>query len=33
MALSIEYNVAQMTAAVSLGDMYSGGPIFGNFLA
>ena len=28
MALSMEYNIAQMSAAASLGDTYSGGPIF-----
>ena len=28
MALSMEYNVTQMSAAASLGDTYSGGPIF-----
>jgi len=33
MALSIEYNVAQMSAAASLGITYSGGPIFDDFLA
>jgi len=33
MALSMEYNVAQMSAVASLGDMYSGGPIFNDFLA
>jgi len=33
MALSMEYNVAQMSAAASLGDTYSGGPIFDDFLA
>jgi len=33
MALSIEYNIAQISAAASLGDSYLGGPIFGNFLA
>ena len=33
MALSMEYNVAQMSAAASLGDMYSSGPIFDDFLA
>ena len=32
MALSMEYNVAQMPAAASLGDTYSDGPIF-DFLA
>ena len=33
MALSMEYNIAQMFAAASLGDTYSGGPIFDDFLA
>jgi len=33
MALSIEYNVAQIFAAASLGDTYSGSPIFDDFLA
>ena len=33
MALSMEYNVAQMFAVTSLGDTYSGGPIFDDFLA
>ena len=33
MALSRKYNVAQMFAATSLGDTYSGGPIFDDFLA
>ena len=33
MALSMEYNVAQMSAVVSLGNTYSGGPIFDDFLA
>jgi len=32
MALSMEYNVAQMSTAASLGT-YSGGPIFDDFLA
>jgi len=32
MALSMEYNIAQMSVA-SLGDTYSGGPIFDDFLA
>jgi len=31
--LSMEYNVAQMSAAASLGNTYSGGLIFDNFLA
>ena len=29
----MEYNVAQMSATVSLDDTYSGGPIFHDFLA
>jgi len=33
MALSMEYNVAQMSATASLGNIYSGGPIFDDFLA
>jgi len=33
MALSMEYNVAQMSAATSLGDTYLGSPIFDDFLA
>jgi len=33
MALSIEYNVVQMSAAASLGDTYLGGPIFDDFFA
>ena len=33
MALSMEYNVAQMSAVVSLGNTYSGDPIFDDFLA
>jgi len=33
MALSMEYNIAQMSAAASLGDTYLGGPIFDDFLA
>jgi len=34
MALSTEYNIAQMFAAASLDDIrYSGGPIFDDFLA
>ena len=33
MALSMEYNVIQMSAATSLGNTYSGGPIFDDFLA
>jgi len=28
MALSMEYNVVQVSVAASLGDTYSGGPIF-----
>ena len=32
-ALSMEYNIAQMSAAASLSDTYSGGPIFDDFLA
>jgi len=33
MALSTEYNIAQMFAATSLDDTYSDGPIFDDFLA
>jgi len=33
MALSMEYNVAQMSAMASLGDTYLGSPIFNDFLA
>ena len=33
MALSMEYNVAQKSAATSIGDTYSGGLIFDDFLA
>jgi len=33
MALSMEYNVVQVSVAASLGDTYSGGPIFDDFLA
>jgi len=33
MVINMEYNVAQMSAAASLGDTYSGGPIFDDFLA
>jgi len=33
MVLSMEYNVAQMSAAASLGNTYSSSPIFDDFLA
>jgi len=33
MTLSMEYNVAQMSAATSIGDTYSGDSIFDDFLA
>jgi len=33
MALSMEYNIAQMSAAASLDDTYSGSPVFDDFLA
>jgi len=33
MALSMEYNVAQISTAASLDDTYSGSPIFDDFLA
>ena len=33
MVLNMEYNVAQMSAVASLGDTYSGDPIFDDFLA
>ena len=33
MTLSMEYNVDQMSAAASFGDIYAGGPIFDDFLA
>ena len=33
MALSMEYNVVQMSAVASLGNTYSSDPIFDDFLA